>query len=160
VLEGIGTDGDVSTGGVILLYKANGNNYYQKILYTHLSNDMKQNALMVRWNIEHLLNDIDMGGEIPRDKLNGVFEITDGCAVQYQCGKVLYSLAQIAMAYNIKYKDVFRLLVMGRKRLMDWKGRRRLTPIQFLHDQGDMLKKKHISMVTKRQCIEWKMVLR
>jgi hypothetical protein len=60
--------------------------------YTHLSDDKKQNASTVRYNIEHLINDIDTRGEMPREKLSDVFEITDGCAVQYRCGIVLHSL--------------------------------------------------------------------
>jgi hypothetical protein len=63
--EGNGTDKNVSMEGVTLLYKANGNDDYQKILYIQLSDGKEQNASMVPCNIEHLLNDIDMGGEIP-----------------------------------------------------------------------------------------------
>ncbi len=48
------------------------------------------------------MNDIDRV-EIPREKLEGVIEITNGCAVQYWCGTVLHALAQISTAYNVKY---------------------------------------------------------
>jgi hypothetical protein len=91
--ESIGTDGDISMEGVTLLYKLMGNEHYQKILYLHLSDDKKQNASTVRCNIEHLINDIDARGDMPREKLRGVFEIPDGCAVQYCCGMILHSLA-------------------------------------------------------------------
>ncbi len=59
--EGIGTDGDVSVEGVTLLYKPVGHNDYWKILYTHMLDDKRQNALTVWCNIKQLLNDIDRG---------------------------------------------------------------------------------------------------
>jgi hypothetical protein len=100
--EGIGTDGDVSMEGVTLLFKPVGYDHYHKILHTNLSNDKRQNALTVRCNIEHLLNDVDRG-EISHEKLEGVIETTNGCAVQYRCRTVLHSFAQISSAYDVKY---------------------------------------------------------
>jgi hypothetical protein len=50
--EGIGTDGDVSMEGATLLYKPLGSDGYRKILYTHLSDDKKQNGSTVRCNSE------------------------------------------------------------------------------------------------------------
>ncbi len=72
----IGTDGNVSMEGVTLFYKQMSNDAYQKLLYTHLSDDKKQNALTVRCNIKHLLNDIDRG-EILWKKLEGVIKTTE-----------------------------------------------------------------------------------
>ena len=100
--EGIGTDGDISMEGATLLYKPSNSAVFRKILCTHLSNDKQQDASTTHCNIEYVLNNIDRD-EIPREKLNAIFDITDGCAVQYCCGVVLYSLAQIATGFNVKY---------------------------------------------------------
>ena len=35
--------------------------------------------------------------------LNAIYDIVDGCAVQYRCGTVLHSLAHLAKARNICY---------------------------------------------------------
>jgi len=98
--EGIGTDGDVSMEGATLLYKPVGADSFRKILYTHLSNDKKQDASTIRCNIENVLNDLDEG-ERPRQLLNALYDITDGCSVQYRRGQVLYSLSQIASSWNV-----------------------------------------------------------
>jgi hypothetical protein len=100
--EGIGTDGDVSMECATLLYKLVGSDSFRKILYTHLSDDKKQDASTIRCNIEHVLNDLDEG-ERPRKLLNALYDITDRCSVQYRCGQVLYSLSQIASSWNVSF---------------------------------------------------------
>ncbi len=97
--EGIGTDRDVSKEGATLLYNPVGSDSFKKILYTHLSDDKKQDASTVRCNIEHVLNDLDEE-ERPRQLLNAIYDITDGCAVQYCCGQV-HSLSQVASSWNV-----------------------------------------------------------
>ena len=100
ISEGIGTDGDVSMEGATVLYKPQRSESHRKILYTHLSDDKKQNGSTVRCNTEHLLNDLDNRGELPRELLYSIYEIVDGCAVQYRCGQVLYFLSQIALSWR------------------------------------------------------------
>ena len=63
--EGIGTDGDVSMEGATLLYKCVGNYLFRKILYTHLSNDKKQDSSTIRCNVKYVLNDLDKRQEMP-----------------------------------------------------------------------------------------------
>jgi hypothetical protein len=87
--EGIGIDGDVSMEGATLLYKGVGNDLFRKILYTHLSDDKKQDSSTIRCNVEYVLNDLDKRQEMPREYLQAIFDIEYGCAVQYRCGVVL-----------------------------------------------------------------------
>jgi hypothetical protein len=101
--EGIGTDGDVSMEGATLLYKPTGSDGYRKILYTHLSDDKKQNGSTVRCNTEYVLNDLDEKGKLPRELLEAIYEIVDGCASQYRCGQVLYFLSQIAVYWRVRF---------------------------------------------------------
>jgi hypothetical protein len=116
--EGIGTDGGyVSMEGATLLYKPSNSAVFRKILYSHLSNDKKQDAATIRRNIEYVLNDIDRD-EIPREKLNAIFDITDGCAVQYRCGAVLYSYHRLQLVSTLNIHNVCRHQDMERKRLM------------------------------------------
>ena len=101
--EGIGTDGDVSMEGATVMYKPQGSESHRKILYTHLSDDKKQNGSTVRCNTEHVLNDLENRGELKRELLNSIYEIVDECAVQYRCSQVLYFLSQIALSWRILF---------------------------------------------------------
>ncbi len=95
--EGIGADGDVSIEGATLLYKCQGLASFWKILYASLSDDKKQDASTVRCNIEHVWNDLEERGELNQGNLNGMYDIVDGCAMQYRCATVLYVLAQLSI---------------------------------------------------------------
>ncbi len=101
--EGTGTDGNVSIEGATLLFKVLGSDSFWKILYASLSDDKHQNAHTIRCNIEHVLDDLDIRGEMKRELLNAIFDIVDGCAVQYQCATVLFILAQLAIQLNVPY---------------------------------------------------------
>ena len=101
--EGIGTDGDVSIEGATLMYKIEGSATFRKILYASLSDDKKQDASTVRCNIEHVFNDLEERGELNRANLNGIYDIVDGCAVQYRCATVLYVLSQLSTQLNTCY---------------------------------------------------------
>ncbi len=50
-------------------------------MYTHLSDNKKQNGSTVRCNTEHVLNDFDQRGELPQELLEAIYKIVDGCAV-------------------------------------------------------------------------------
>jgi hypothetical protein len=101
--EGIGTDDDVSMEGETILYKAEGNDSHRNILYTHLSDDKKQDGSTIRCNTEHVLNDFNEIREIPRELLESKYKIVDGCAGQYCCSQVLYFLSQIALSWSVLF---------------------------------------------------------
>ncbi len=101
--KGIGTDGKVLMEGATDLYKSEGSKIHWKILYTHLSDDKKQNGSTVRCNTEHVLNDLDKRGELPHELLEALYKIVDGCAVQYHCGQKLYFLSQIAFSWGVYF---------------------------------------------------------
>jgi hypothetical protein len=101
--KGIGTDGDVSMEGATLLYKAIGEDRYGKILYTHLSDNKKKDASTIRCNLEHVLNDLDGRIEMPWELLEAMYDIIDGCAVQYCCGVFLYTMAMISYSMRLGY---------------------------------------------------------
>jgi hypothetical protein len=101
--RGFWTDGDVSMEGATLLYKAIGEDRYRKILYTHLSDDKKQDASAIRCNLEHVLNDLDGRMEMPRELLEAMYGILDGCASQHCCGVVFYTMAMISYSMRLHY---------------------------------------------------------
>jgi hypothetical protein len=103
IAEGIGTDGNVSIEGATLLFKVLGADSFWKILYASLSDGKHQNAHTIRCNIEHALNDLDIQGEMKQELLNAIFDIVDGCAVQYRCATVLFIFAQLAIQLNVPY---------------------------------------------------------
>jgi len=94
--EGLGQEDSVSIEGRSLLIKAVGTDEFKKVLYAHCSDDKHQNAATVMLNILYMLDDIDKRKEMPSSLLKRIIEIVDGCAVQYRCGTVLYSLALLA----------------------------------------------------------------
>jgi hypothetical protein len=67
--------------GVTLLYKAIETNFYRKILYTHVSDNKKQDASTIRCDLEHVLNDLDGRMEMPWELLEAMYDILDGCAI-------------------------------------------------------------------------------
>ena len=87
-----------------MLYKPIGEDVYNKILYTHLSDNKKQDASTIRCNLEHVLGDLDKRKEMPRELLQAVYNIVDGCAVQYRCGVVLYTMAMISYSISLLHK--------------------------------------------------------
>jgi hypothetical protein len=42
-----------------------------------------KNAHTIRCNTKHVLDDLDVRGEMKPELLNAIFDIVDGCAVQY-----------------------------------------------------------------------------
>ena len=104
--EGMGQEDSVSIEGRSVLLKAVGTPEFKKVLYAHCSDDKKQNAVTVLINILYVLDDLDKRKELPRDLLKRVFDIVDGCAVQYRCGTVLFSLALLAKRRNIRYTRI------------------------------------------------------
>ena len=62
-----------------------------------------KNAHTIRCNTEHVLDDLDVRGEMKPELLNAKFDIVDGCAVQYRFATVLYIIAQLAIRLNVCY---------------------------------------------------------
>ncbi len=50
-----------------------------------------------------MLDDLYNQGEMNCELLNAIFELVNGCAVQYQCATVLYILGQLAIQLNVCY---------------------------------------------------------
>ncbi len=120
--EEIGTDGDVSMEGATVLYKPEGSDSHRTILYTHLSDDKKQNGSTVRCNAEHVLNDVDERGELPRELLEVIYQIVDGCAVQYHCGQVLYFVSQIAFSWRVRFVPCMQAPGHGKEKVDGLQG--------------------------------------
>ena len=138
--EGIGTDGDVSMEGATVLYKPQRSESHRKILYTHLSDDKKQNGSTVRCNTEHLLNDLDNRGELPRELLYSIYEIVDGCAVQYRCGQVLYFLSQIALSRRARFVRCVQAPGHGKEEVDGLQGVEKIYADSIFARPGNSLK--------------------
>jgi hypothetical protein len=59
MLEGIGTDGNVSIEGATVLFKVLESDSFWKILYASISDDKHQNTSTIRCNIKYVLDDLD-----------------------------------------------------------------------------------------------------
>ena len=138
--EGIGTDGDVSMEGATVLYKPQRSESHRKILYTHLSDDKKQNGSTVRCNTEHLLNYLDNRGELPRELLDSIYEIVEGCAVQYRCRQVLYFLSQIALSRRAHFVRCVQAPGHGKEEVDGLQGVEKIYADSIFARPGNSLK--------------------
>ncbi len=73
-------------------------------MYTHLSDNKKQDSSTIRCHIEHVSNDLDEKREMPCQMLQAIYNIVDRCAVNYWCGVVLYVLTMIS--YSLKVLNI------------------------------------------------------
>jgi hypothetical protein len=85
-----------------------------------------------------------------RELLNALFDIVDGCAVQYQCATVLYIHAQLAIQRNVPYTRTVQAPGHGERGVNGIIGGETIL-IRFLHIQ-DFTQKRMI-MIPTHQCI-------
>ncbi len=126
--------------GATILYKAERSDSHRKILYTHLSDNKKQDGSTFRCNTGHVLNDLDERGELPRESLESIYKIVDGCAVQYYCSQILYFLSQIALSWSVRFAQFVQVPDMVKKKWMVYRVWRKHMQIQYLLDPVNWLK--------------------
>ena len=112
-LEHFGKDAAVSMEGCAVNYCLPCNTPVLNF-YSHLSEEKRQDAGTVAYNIREMLFDLFKRKELKLGTFRILVSIVDGCAVQYRSGSVCYQLCCLAKEFNIVYDRIVQAAGHGK----------------------------------------------